>query len=121
MPQYADNYNNKKSRGNIKFEAGADCLSRTLLKFTTKEGSKAANGSLFRIENVIFVTNLHDTVSKRKEDTGRMPAKKKSQSFHDVLQQACEDMSGREISYTTSGYTKNGLAYHRMEKLREYF
>lgn len=93
----------------------------SLLKFTTKEGSKAANGPLFRIENVIFVTNLHDSVSKRKEEAGQTQTKKKPESFDDVLMQACEAVSKREISYTTNGYTKNGLAYHKMEKLREYF
>ena len=92
-----------------------------LLKFTTKEGSKAANGPLFRIENVIFVTNLHDSVSKRKEEAGSTQAKKKSESFDDVLKQACEAVIDREISYTANGYTKYGIAYHRVEKLREYF
>ena len=42
------------------------------LEFTTREGSKAAYvNQLFRIENVIFVTSLHDTASKRREQQQR--------------------------------------------------
>ncbi len=90
-----------------------------LLKFTTREGSKAANGSsLFRIEHVILVTSLHDSVSKRKEQQKR--EKKKAPSFEHALQQACEDTQQKEISYSASGYTKTGLAYHHVEKRREY-
>lgn len=69
---------------------------------------------------MIFVTKLHDSVSKRKEEAARANTKKKTESFDDVLKQACEDAANREISYTANGYTKNGLAYHKMEKLREY-
>lgn len=91
-----------------------------LLKFTTREGSKAANGNyLFRIENVILVTGLHDAVSKRKDEK-QQREKKKNPNFQSVLQQVCADQEQPEISYTTSGYTKNGLAYHHIEKRREY-
>lgn len=89
------------------------------MKFTTREGSKAAYvNSLFRIENVIFVTSLLDSTSKRKEEHQR--EKKQSQSFAGVLEQACSDARQNEISYSANGYTKNGLAYHHLEKRREY-
>lgn len=90
-----------------------------LLKFTTREGSKAAYvNSLFRIENVIFVTSLRDTASKQKEQKRR--EKKQTQSFESVLQEACSDSMQNEISYSASGYTKNGTAYCHLEKRREY-
>ncbi len=89
------------------------------LKFTTREGSKAAYvNQLFRIENVIFVTSLHDTASKRREQQQR--EKKQPRSFESVLQEACADTEQPEISYSAQGYTKNGTAYHHFEKRREY-
>ncbi len=88
------------------------------MKFTTREGSKAAYEGLFRIQNVMFVTTLHDTASKRKDEQAR--EKKKSQGFASVLEQACSDKEKNEISYTTSGYTKNGTAYHNFVRRREY-
>ncbi|MDE6887080.1 MAG: hypothetical protein K2P45_00295 [Eubacterium sp.] len=89
------------------------------MEFTTREGSKAANvNQLFRIENVIFVTSLHDTASKRREQQQR--EKKQSRSFESILQEACTETGQREISYSTAGYTKNGTAYHHFEKRREY-
>ena len=89
------------------------------LKFTTREGSKAAYvNHLFRIENVMFITNLHDTVSKRKDEQQR--EKKQPRSFECILQEACADTVQNEISYSTNGYTKNGTAYRCFEKRREY-
>lgn len=89
-----------------------------LLKFTTREGSKAANvNRLFRIENVIFVTSLHDTASKRKDQKQR--EKKQPKSFDILLQEACGDTQN-EISYTSTGYTKDGTAFYHLEKRREY-
>lgn len=90
-----------------------------LLEFTTKEGSKAVyGGSLFRIENVIFVTSLRDATSKRREEERR--EKKKAQSFEHAFQEACSQAQQPEISYTTNGYTKYGAAYSCIEKRREY-
>lgn len=89
------------------------------MKFTTREGSKAAYvNHLFRIENVMFITNLHDTVSKRKDEQQR--EKKQPRSFECILQEACADTVQNEISYSTNGYTKNGTAYRCFEKRREY-
>ncbi len=82
-------------------------------------GSKAAYvNHLFRIENVMFITNLHDTVSKRKDEQQR--EKKQPRSFECILQEACADTVQNEISYSTNGYTKNGTAYRCFEKRREY-
>ena len=90
-----------------------------LLKFTTREGSKAAYvNSLFRIENVIFVTSLRDTASKQKDEKRR--EKRQTQNFESVLKEACEDAQPNEISYSASGYTKYGTAYCHLEKRREY-
>ena len=89
------------------------------LKFTTREGSKAAYvNQLFRIENVIFVTSLRDATSKRREEERR--EKKKAQSFEHAFQEACSQAQQPEISYTTNGYTKYGAAYSCIEKRREY-
>ncbi len=95
----------------------AGCCS--LLKFTTREGSKAAYvNSLFRIENVIFVTSLRDTASKQKDEKRR--ERKQPRSFESVLEEACSDTGQNEISFSTNGYTKNGTAYCHLEKRREY-
>ena len=60
------------------------------MKFTTREGSKAAYvNSLFRIENVIFVTSLRDTASKQKDEKRR--ERKQPRSFESVLEEACSD------------------------------
>ncbi len=88
------------------------------MKFTTREGSTAAYGNLFRIESVIFVTSLQDSVSKRKEEQNNQ--RKPQKSFASVLEQACEEKQDKEISYTANGYTKHGVAYHTLEKRREY-
>lgn len=94
-------------------------IMQELLEFTTREGSKAANvNRLFRIENVIFVTSLHDTASKRKDEQQR--EKKQPRSFESILQEACADTGQNEISYSANGYTKNGTAYSHFEKRREY-
>ncbi len=94
-------------------------MMQKLLKFTTREGSKAAyDHSLFRIESVIFVTSLRDTASKQKDQKRR--EKKQSQSFENVLEAAYTDSRQNEISYSANGYTKNGTAYCRLEKRREY-
>ncbi len=89
------------------------------LEFTTREGSKAAYvNQLFRIENVIFVTSLHDAASKRKDQQRR--EKKQPRSFESVLEEVCADTGQPEISYSAQGYTKNGTAYQHFEKRREY-
>lgn len=67
---------------------------------------------------MIFVTGLRDTASKRKEEQER--GKKKNQSFESVLKEACAETEKKEISYATSGYTKNGMAFYNLEKRREY-
>ena len=88
------------------------------LKFTTREGSKAAYvNSLFKIEHVIFVTSLHDTASKRKDQQKR--EKKQQKNFETLLHEACADTQN-EISYSANGYTKDGTAFHHFEKRREY-
>ena len=64
------------------------------LKFTTREGSKAAYvNSLFKIEHVIFVTSLHDTASKRKDQQKR--EKKQQKNFETLLHEACADTQTR--------------------------
>ncbi len=91
-----------------------------LFKYTTREGSKAAyENNLFRVENVIFVTSLRDSVSKQK-DSQRRKKKQSPPDFKAAFTQACADAQKNEISYTTNGYTKNGTAYHMFEKRREY-
>lgn len=67
---------------------------------------------------MIFVTGLHDTASKRKDQQQR--EKKQPRSFESVLQEACADNGQKEISYSANGYTKNGTAYYHFEKRREY-
>ena len=67
---------------------------------------------------MIFVTSLRDSTSKRKEEKQR--EKKQEQSFESVLERACADAKQPEISYSTTGYTKSGTAYHHFEKRREY-
>lgn len=66
----------------------------------------------------MFVTTLHDTVSKRKDEKQR--EKKQPRNFECILQEACADSVQNEISYQTNGYTKNGTAYSCFEKRREY-
>ncbi len=66
----------------------------------------------------MFVTTLHDTVSKRKDEKQR--EKKQPRDFECILQEACADSERKEISYTTNGYTKDGTAYRCFEKRREY-
>lgn len=66
----------------------------------------------------MFVTALHDTASKRKEQQER--EKKQPRSFESVLQEACADSVQKEISYSANGYTKDGTAYCHFEKRREY-
>ena len=66
----------------------------------------------------MFVTNLPDTVSKRKDQRDR--EKKQPRSFESVFEQACADSVQREISYSTNGYTKEGTPYCHFEKRREY-
>jgi len=66
----------------------------------------------------MFITALHDTTSKRKEQQER--EKKQPRSFESILQEACADTGQNEISYSANGYTKNGTAYCHFEKRREY-
>lgn len=90
-----------------------------LLKFTTREGSKAAYGDLFRIESVIFVTKPGDATSKRRDGQER-GTKKQTQCFDSVFKQACDNVERKDISYTASGYTKDGMAYQYLDQRREY-
>ena len=70
------------------------------LKFTTREGSKAAYvNSLFKIEHVIFVTSLHDTASKRKDQQKR--EKKQQKNFETLLHEACADTQKTVPRFTT--------------------
>ena len=89
------------------------------MEYTTREGSTAAYGeNTFRIENVILVTSLLDTTSKRRDEHPRR--KKQPKDFESVLKQACSRAEQNEISCSTSGYTRNGMPYYYIEKRREY-
>ncbi len=89
------------------------------MKFTTREGSTAAYGeNTFRIQNVILVTSLLDTTSKRRDEHQRR--KQQPKDFESVLKQACSQQEQNEISCATSGYTRMGLPYYYVDKRREY-